>query len=147
VNEEGDSIRYNPRSLLLRKSFLLQRPVKQALLYVSGLGYYELNVNGEKIGDQVLAPAKTLNKKVVLYDAYDVSAQIRPGANALALMLGNGWFNPLPKWWSWRMQWYGAKRALLQLVIVFQDGGTQVLCSDSSWKTADGPLLSSCIHL
>jgi len=146
VNEEGDSIRYNPRSLLLRKSFLLQRPVKQALLYVSGLGYYELNVNGEKIGDQVLAPAKTFYKKVVLYDAYDVSAQIRPGANALALMLGNGWFNPLPKWWSWRMQWYGAKRALLQLVIVFQDGGTQVLCSDSSWKTADGPVLSSCIY-
>jgi alpha-L-rhamnosidase len=108
VNEEGDSIRYNPRSLLLRKSFLLQRPVKQALLYVSGLGYYELNVNGEKIGDQVLAPAKTFYKKVVLYDAYDVSAQIRPGANALALMLGNGWFNPLPKMVVLGMQWYGA---------------------------------------
>ncbi len=146
VDEEGDSIRYNPRSLLLRKSFNIQRPVKQALLYVSGLGYYELNVNGVKTGDQVLAPAKTFYKRVVLYDSYDISAQLRPGANALALMLGNGWFNPLPKWWSWRMQWYGAKRALLQLQILYQDGRTEVVCSDSTWKTTDGPVMSSCVY-
>ena len=146
LDENGDSLHYNPRSLLLRKSFELSQPVKQALIHVSGLGYYELNLNGKKIGDQVLAPAKTFYKKIVLYDTYDIRQELFPGKNAITLMLGNGWFNPLPKWWSWRMQWYGAKRAIVQVHITFQDGRTKVITSDPSWKIADGPILSSCVY-
>ncbi len=146
VDSEGDSIRYNGRSLLIRKELELTKRVAKAIVFVTGLGYHEFFINGQKIGDKVLTPAKTHYRKIVLYDTYDVTHQLRSNKLAIGLMLGNGWFNPLKKWWSWRMQWYGAKRAMLQMHITFTDGSSKIIASDDSWKIADGPILSSSIY-
>ncbi len=135
------------RSVLLRKSFKVERPIRQARVYVTGLGYYELSCNGQRVGDRVLAPAKSNYAKWILHDTYDISAQLRTGTNVLGLMLGNGWFNPYPKWWDpYRMQWFGSKRALLQLHIDYEDGASEVVTSDDSWHTAPGPVLFSCVY-
>ncbi len=140
VNVEG-------RSTLLRKTFTVGKPVRQARVYVTGLGYYELSCNGQRVGDRVLAPAKSNYAKWILYDTYDIASQLQPGTNVLGLMLGNGWFNPYPKWWDpYRMQWFGSKRALLQLHIDYEDGSAEVVTSDDSWNSAPGPVLSSCIY-
>lgn len=134
------------RSTLLRKSFVAAKPIRRAQVYVTGLGYYELSCNGQRVGDRVLAPAKSNYRKWVLYDSYDLTAQLQPGTNTLGLMLGNGWFNPTKKWWEpYRMQWFGAKRALAQLHLEYADGSSQVIGSDGSWQTAPGPVLSSCV--
>ncbi len=134
------------RSTLLRKSFAAEKAIRRAQVYVTGLGYYELSCNGQRVGDRVLAPAKSNYRKWVLYDTYDLTAQLREGTNVLGLMLGNGWFNPYKKWWEpYRMQWFGAKRALVQLHIEYADGSSQVIGSDDSWKTAPGPVLASCV--
>lgn len=134
------------RSTLLRKSFVTDKPIRRAQVYVTGLGYYELSCNGQRVGDRVLAPAKSNYRKWVLYDTYDLTTQLREGTNVLGVMLGNGWFNPQKKWWEpYRMQWFGAKRALVQLHLEFADGSSQVITSDGSWKTAPGPVLSSCV--
>jgi alpha-L-rhamnosidase len=146
IDSEGDSIRYNARSVLLRKELELSKTVANALVFVSGLGYYELFINGQKVGDKILTPAKTDYRKIVLYDSYDVTPRLNTNKIAIGLMLGNGWFNPLKKWWSWRMQWFGAKRAMFQMHITFADGSTQIITSDDSWKIATGPILSSCIY-
>lgn len=135
------------RSTLLRKDFVVHRPVRRATAYVTGLGYYELTCNGRRVGDRVLAPAKTNYRQWVLYDILDLTPFLRSGTNALGLHLGNGWFNPAMKWWDpYRMQWFGSKRALLLLHIESTNGTTQMVCSDRTWKTAPGPVLASCVY-
>ena len=75
-----------------RKEFIVNKTVKNATVYIAGLGMYELFINGKKVGDQVLAPAPTDYRKSVLYNAFDVTQQIKSGGNAIAAILGNGRF-------------------------------------------------------
>lgn len=139
-------VKFDGRSTLLRKEFVVAKPIRRAQVYATGLGYYELSCNGQRVGDRVLAPAKSNYRKWVLYDTYDLKTQLQQGANVLGVQLGNGWFNPYLKWWEpYRMQWFGSKRALVQLHIEYADGSSEVIGSDGSWKTAPGPVLSSCV--
>ena len=73
-----------------------EKKLRRARVYVSGLGYYELRLNGQRVGDHVLDPGWTTYSKRVLYSTYDVTDQLKRGPNALGVMFGNGWFNPLP---------------------------------------------------
>src|SRR4030095_4132975 len=68
-----------------RKEINSPKQVKKATAYISGLGLYELHINGQKIGDQVLAPAPTDYSKTILYNCFDVTSQIKQGKNALAV--------------------------------------------------------------
>jgi len=146
VDAEGDSVRYRENSLLLRKEYSFSKPVSEAIVHICGLGLYELTINGKRVGEKVLNPAKTNYTKVVLYDTYDISGFLNNGKNALGIELGNGWFNPQPKWWSWRMQWFGEKRAFLQMHVTFKDGSTQDITTDDSWKLSEGPVRHHCIY-
>ncbi|NOX67139.1 MAG: family 78 glycoside hydrolase catalytic domain [Chlorobi bacterium] len=146
VNAKGDSTSSNPRSLLLRKELNISKKISRATVHVTGLGYYEFLINGKKVGDYVLSPAKTLYIKSILYDTFDVTQLLQKNKNVLGITLGNGWFNPLKKWWSWHMQWYGDKRAFLQMNIEYNDGTSDVVVSDESWKSAPGPVITSCIY-
>ena len=146
LNARGDSTNANPRSLLLRKELDVTKKIIKATAHVTGLGYYEFFINGQIIGDYLLSPAKTLYIKSILYDTFDVTQLLQKDKNTLGIMLGNGWFNPLKKWWSWHMQWYGDKRAYLQMHIEYADGTSEVVVSDESWKSAPGPVISSCIY-
>ncbi|MFM6936189.1 MAG: alpha-L-rhamnosidase N-terminal domain-containing protein, partial [Aquirufa sp.] len=75
-----------------RKQFKTINPVKKATVYISGLGLYELYINGNKIGDQVLAPVPTDYTKNVKYNVFDVTSQLKEGKNMLGTILGNGRF-------------------------------------------------------
>ncbi|WP_121356204.1 alpha-L-rhamnosidase [Flavisolibacter nicotianae] len=125
-----------------RKEVQLSKIVKKATVYIAGLGLYEFYVNGQKIGDQVLAPPPTDYGKRVLYNTFDVTSQLKQGQNALATVLGNGRFftmrqNYKPKKWHT----FGFPKLLLQLEVEFSDGTRQVVMSDGTWKaTADGPI-------
>jgi len=137
---------------LFRKQFQLDKKIKSARAYVSGPGYFELRLNGERVGDDVLNPGWTSYAKRVLYSTYDVTAQLKRGQNAVGIMLGNGWFNPLPLalWGRIRPDnalVTGEPRAMLQLVVEFTDGTTQTICTDESWRTADGPILRNSVYL
>ncbi|MFA5262771.1 MAG: family 78 glycoside hydrolase catalytic domain [Opitutaceae bacterium] len=137
---------------LLRKEFVLDREIARARIYVSGLGYYELRLNGEKVGDHVLDPGWTSYAKRVLYSTYDVTAQLRAGRNALGIALGNGWFNPLPLAFWGRIKTgdaltTGEPRAIVQLVVEFRDGGTKTIVSDETWRASDGPIRRNSVYL
>lgn len=134
------------RSVLLRKSFNLSRRPISARVFVTGLGFYELALNGRKVGDQVLAPSRTEYQQSVLYDAFDITDLLRSGQNVLGIMLGNGWYNTPKEHWSWKMQWHGSPRAILQCHLEYADGSTEVIRSDDSWKTHSGPITFSCIY-
>ena len=145
--KSGDSVIHDGRSVLLRHAFQLTRKVRSARVFVTGLGLYELYINGNKVGDQQLSPAKTPYHKQILFDTFDVTKMISQGKNALAIHLGNGWYNPYKKWWQeYRMQWFGSKKAILQLQITYMDGTNETILSDQAWKTAPGPSLYNCIY-
>ncbi|TDH27455.1 alpha-rhamnosidase [Segetibacter sp. 3557_3] len=125
-----------------RKNFTAPKQLQKATVYISGLGLYELYINGQKIGDQVLAPAPTDYSQSLLYNTFDVTNNIKTGTNAIATVLGNGRFfamrqNYKPQKWHT----FGYPKMLLQLEMVFTDGSKQTVISDGSWKvTADGPI-------
>lgn len=137
---------------LFRRELKLGKPVRRARLYISGLGYYEASLNGQRIGDQVLDPGWTMYGQRVFYSTYEVSNQLRKGNNCLGVTLGNGWWNPLPlRLWGQRNfreeLATGRPRFIAQLNIEFADGTTQSIASDTAWKVADGPLRRNSIYL
>jgi alpha-L-rhamnosidase len=143
----GDSVIHDGRSMLLRHNFQVTRNVRKASVSLTGLGLYEFFINGEKVGDHQLSPAKTPYHKEILYDSFDVTGLLSSGANVLAIHLGNGWYNPYKKWWQeYRMQWFGHKKAILQLRIEYMDGSIETVLTDRSWKTSPGPSLYNCIY-
>lgn len=142
-----DTIIHNGNSLLLRKDIHLQKEIKSARAFVTGLGFYAFYINGRRVGENVLSPAKTPYHKQILYDTYDVTSLLKKGENALGFHLGNGWYNPYKKWWAqYRMQWFGHKKAIGQIQITYTDGTSEIIKTDESWKFSDGPIVFNCIY-
>lgn len=139
-------------SPLFRKDFLAAKPIRRARAYVSGLGYYELRLNGERVGDHLLDPGWTAYGKRVLYSTYDVTSALKNGANTVGLLLGNGWYNPLPlkMWGRYNIREHlavGAPRAILTMIVEYEDGTRTSIGTDESWKTDKGPILRNSVYL
>jgi alpha-L-rhamnosidase len=126
----------------LRKEFQSAAIVKRATVYISGLGMYELYINGKKIGDQVLAPNPTDYRKSFFYNTHDVTDAIKKGNNAIATVLGNGrFFTMRQNYKTYKINTFGYPKLLLQLEIEYNDGTKKTIVSDGSWKlTVDGPI-------
>jgi len=129
-------------SPLLRREFELSKPVASARIHVAGLGYAELYVNGERIGDEVLNPGWTQYDRRVLYSTYDIADRLHGGANAIGLWLGNGRFNQSAGNWMG----FGSPRANLRLRIEHEDGTTRTIHTDSSWRATESPVLENDIY-
>lgn len=134
------------RSPLMRKAFALNKPVKRARAFVCGLGLFELRLNGEKVGDDVLTTPRTEFRKRVYYSTYDITGRLTTGDNVVGIILGNGWFNAQKKHWHWQAPWYGSPRALVQLALEYDDGTVGHVVSDASWQGAWSPITFNCIY-
>ena len=142
-----DSIVHDGRSLLLRREISLPKTIQSARAYITGLGLYEFFINGQRVGDHVLSPAKTPYQQYVLYDTYDVTGLLKQGENAFGIHLGNGWYNPYKKWWDkYRMQWFGSKKAIAQILVTYTDGSSSWITTDKNWRCTPGPVLYNCIY-
>ena len=157
----GDGIVDDPNSFAtgpapyFRKEFDVHSKIASARVYISGLGYYELSLNGGKVGDFQLAPSQTnydkreLQKLLydyddqsttrVFYNTFDITDQIAAGTNALGVILGNGWCNQRDRRAEGWM-WYDTPRLIMQLHIRYADGVSQWIVSDDSWKTSTGSI-------
>jgi len=137
---------------LFRRSFDVGKPVKRARLYAIGLGYCELRVNGQAVSDHVLDPAWTSFERRVYYTCEDLTEKLEDGENVLAAMLGNGWYNPLPlRMWG-RINIrdslaVGRPQLRAQLIIEYEDGSTQTVASDETWRVTPGPILRNSVYL
>lgn len=141
----------DPMPLFL-KSFQPAQKVVSARLYVSGLGYYEAYLNGKKIGDQVLDPGWTSYSRQVLYATYDFTNLIKKGQNTIGLMLGNGWWNPLPlrlfgKFNLRDVQQTGRPCIKAQVLLRYANGSEEWIATDESWQTATGPAIRNNVYL
>ena len=146
-----DPFNDNPAPLF-RKSFSINKPVANATLSISGLGYFEPRLNGSKVGDHELDPGWTDFAKRVSYQTFDVTKQVKSGENALGVMLGNGFYNPLPiKMWGHKNirehLAIGEPRLIAQLDIQFKDGTKQIVVSDETWRVGEGPIIRNSVYL
>jgi len=129
----------------LRKGIDLKKPIKNAKVYIMGMGLYELYINGNKIGDQVLAPVPTDYTKNVKYNVFDVTSQLKEGKNMMGTILGNGRFFAMRQDYKpYKIKSFGFPKMALQLFVEYTDGSSEVIRTDDTWKlTTDGPILSN----
>lgn len=132
-------------SPLLRKAYTLDRAVTKAEVSVAGVGLYELYINGEKVGDQVLQPAQSAYNKQVFYTTYDISSLLVKGENIFGVMLGNGFYGQTLALGG--QLFYGAPRVMMVAHITYSDGTTTSFVSDENWKASSGPILLDNIYL
>jgi len=137
---------------LLWKEIKLKKEVKSARLYIAGLGYSIAYINGQRVGDHMLDMPWTQFGKQLMYNTFDVTSMLRKGENAVGVMLGNGWYNPMPikMFQRWNLRDYltiGKPCLKAQLRITLSDSSTQTIVTNESWKTGDGPILKNSVYL
>jgi alpha-L-rhamnosidase len=134
IEIEGDTNRYSP-SPHFRKEFVIEKSIAKAVVYVTAHGFYELHLNGKKVGDQVLTPGWTSYGKRIQYQVYNVTGQLQKGKNAIGAVLGDGWYRGTLAWGNnWAI--YGKRLGLLmQMKITYTDGTESFILTDESWKS------------
>ena len=147
---------------LLRKSFSLDKPIKQARFYGTGLGYFELYINGQRIGEDYLSPNQTnydvrpklgtrnivvedpFEEYLVMYLTHDLTEVVAQGENVFGVILGNGFYDMIE---HWPPMGYGTPRFMGQIEVTYADGTTDVIASDDSWKIERSAIVSDQIFL
>lgn len=150
--EKAEDHYKNDPAPLFRKPFEVNKPIKRARLYITGLGYYLSFLNGTRIGDHELDPGWTNYAERIYYSTYDVSDMVKTGANCLGVTVGNGWFNPLPlqMWGKTNLSVTlptGRPQFICQLYLEYKDGSTEKVVSDDSWRFHEEPVLRNNIFL
>lgn len=125
-----------------RKEIVLPAAAVRARVYLCGLGYHELYVNGQRASDAVLNPAFTRYDRRALYVTYDVTGLLTQGVNVFGVILGNGFFNQAARdaWYFEKSPWRASPCLLLQAHVELEGGSQVVITSDASWQTAEGPI-------
>jgi alpha-L-rhamnosidase len=122
-------------------------PIARARLYVTAHGLYEVELNGSRVGDEVLAPGWTVYPRRLRYRTHDVTALVDAGANTVGAWLADGWYRGRYGFDGGTRNIYGTDQALIaQLEITYTDGSTTVVATDSSWHAAVGPILTSGLY-
>lgn len=137
---------------LFRKDFSLKSKIKKATLFITAAGYYKATLNSEPVGKNELDPGWTDFSKRIYYSEYDVTPLVTSGDNCLGVSLGNGFYNPLPlrKWGQRNLRndlSVGKPAFLAKLVINYQNGKTEAVFSDGTWKYMYGPTVKNDVYL
>jgi alpha-L-rhamnosidase len=133
---------------LLRKEFEVNGRVKRARVYVCGLGYYDMRLNGRRVGDRLRDPGYTRFDRRALYATHDITRSLKQGRNAVGVSLGTGWYNvhTLAVWYFEKAPWRAAPKLLMELRVEYADGRTETVVSDTSWKTSTGEVVYDSIY-
>ncbi|MBE2214594.1 MAG: family 78 glycoside hydrolase catalytic domain [Opitutaceae bacterium] len=126
----------------LRKEFTVAKAPARAVLYVTALGNVEARLNGRRVGDEYFTPGWTGYRKRLYYRAYDVTALLRAGNNAVGALLADGWFRGNVG--AFGQNIYGKNTRLRAELHLFDASGrSQVIATDASWKASTGPILEA----
>jgi alpha-L-rhamnosidase len=147
---DGKKDKCNGNNILpmFRKGFKVVKTVKKATAFISGLGHFEMSLNGSKVGDDFLAPGWTKYDKEALYVTYDLTRQLKKGENAIGVMLGNGFYYipPVKERYRKLKVAYGFPKMICRILIEYTDGTLANIISNQSWKTAASPITFSSIY-
>ncbi|MCK4880306.1 MAG: glycoside hydrolase family 78 protein [Bacteroidales bacterium] len=142
---EEDVTKSNPAPYL-RKEFTLSKAIKNARLYISAQGLYQVEINGKRVGEQEFTPGWTSYDTRLQYQTYDITAQLVQNQNAIGIILGDGWFRGNLGWIDGRNNWGDQLAAIAQIIVEYPDGSKATISTDESWKAATGPILESDIY-
>lgn len=135
------------QNTLFKKDFSVDRDIKKARLYITGLGLYESYLNGEKIGNEYLTPGSTAYDEWIEVQTYDVTNQLKKSDNELIISTGDGWYKGNIGFNGGKTNIYGDQHmTIAELHIEYEDGQTQVINTDKSWQTTSGKITKSGIY-
>ena len=128
---------------MLRREVVLEKPLKDARLYVTARGIYEFYINGRRVSNDYFNPGWTDYRYRIMYNSYDITDMMKQGANGFGAMLGAGWYSDLNIFSAANVDPYGIRQSLLaKILLTFEDGTSQVIVTDGSWKKYDhGPVV------
>jgi alpha-L-rhamnosidase len=135
------------RAPYFRKEIKTKTEVAKATVYLASAGLHELTLNGEAVGDAFMNPTYTRFDKRVLYNTYDVTSILKSN-NVIDVVLGNGWYNhqSTAVWFFDKAPWRARPRFQFQMHLEYNDGNTETITSDSSWKTSFGEIQLNSIY-
>src|SRR5688572_7620115 len=134
---------------MLRRGFELRAGFQSARLYITALGLYEAEINGNVVGDHVFSPGWTVYDQHLRYQTFDVTGMLKEGQNAIGAILGDGWFRGRIGFGGGQRNIYGRHLALLaQLEVQYEDGSSERIVTDDAqaWRATTGPILMSDIY-
>ena len=132
---------------IFRRQFTVNSGLQRAIIFICGLGQYELSANGTKVGKAVLAPGWSMYPKTCLYDSLDITSYLNNGTNALGVMLGNGMYNvPSTANYSKFTGSFGSPKLIAQIHLFYSNGTTQVIDTDGNWLATPGPITYSHVY-
>jgi alpha-L-rhamnosidase len=146
LNKNGKKALQRPVVPLFRKEFRVIKKIQSASLYITGLGQYEVSLNGKKIGDAFLTPGWTYYDKTILYNTYDVTGYLRNGDNALGVMVGNGFYNINRERYRKLIIAFGMPKMIARLNVKYSDGSEDNVVSGADWKTSPSPITFTSIY-
>ncbi|MEO8534376.1 MAG: glycoside hydrolase family 78 protein [Flavobacterium sp.] len=129
------------RSIMLRKPFEVKKEIKEAVVYISGLGHYELTINGKKIGNSEFAPLWTDYDKTVNFNTYELTTtELQKGENVIGVLLGNGMYNMVAERYAKFFVSFGPPTLFFKMKVVYKDGSEEIIKSDETWKYSKSPI-------
>lgn len=137
-------------SPLFHKEFKLDNTVEKARIYICGIGYYYLYINGKRIGDRVLEPGFTNYDKRILYSVYDITENLVHGENVIGVELGEGWYGhqheSFLKYLGSNPKWCSNPKLLLEMDIQGKNGEKYQIISDDEFSCIEGPISENSIY-
>ncbi|MBI5831056.1 MAG: alpha-L-rhamnosidase N-terminal domain-containing protein [Armatimonadetes bacterium] len=142
----------NPHgALYLRRVVQPVKPVTQAVVCFSGLGYSELAIDGRRVGDYLTGPGFVTYNKRVPYLTFDVTDRfVAPGARTLDVTLVDGWYGLERDPWVHHFEdkpYIDQPKLRLDLHLRHADGTETVIGSDGAWLWSEGEITRSWIPL
>jgi alpha-L-rhamnosidase len=131
---------------LLRKEITIVKKIRKATAFITGLGQFEFSINGKKVSDHFLDPGWTKFDKNTLYVTFDITSELQEGSNAFGVMLGNGFYYVPGSRYHKLKGAYGYPKMICNILINYQDGTSENVISDESWKASAGPVTFSSIY-
>ncbi len=131
---------------MFRREFKVEKPLKQATAFISGLGHFEMSLNGRKVGDHFLDPGWTAYEQYAQYVTFDITSYLQQGANACGIMLGNGFYHtPRERYLKCTVS-HGYPKAKCTILLEYTDGSTAEVITDESWLADASPVTFTSIY-
>lgn len=146
VNQIGKKAMQRPVVPYFRKEFTSKKTIKAAYAFISGLGQYELTINGKKAGNGFLTPGWTYDDKTCLYNVLNISSLLTTGTNTIGVTVGNGFYNINRERYFKFVDAFGMPKLICRIKLIYADGSTSDVVSNQSWTTSPSPILYSSIY-
>ena len=145
-NELGEKALKRSVVPMFRKEFTVAENIEKATINISGLGHYELHLNGQKVGDRFLSPGWTLYQKRIFYNTFDITELVKSGQNAIGVFVGNGFYNVNRERYRKLVVAYGYPKLIFNIAIRYNDGSVKNIISDENCKVLPSPITFSSIY-